>query len=40
MESLCGKKPVATLRLQGKQEVKSSYYVEKTEDFVSKIKAE
>jgi len=40
MESLCGKKPVATLRLRGEQEVKSDSYVEKTEDFVSKIKAD
>jgi flavodoxin len=29
MESLCGKKPVATLRLLMKQEVESGHYVEK-----------
>lgn len=38
MESLCGKKPVATLRLLMKQEVESDQYAEKTEEFVTKIK--
>jgi flavodoxin len=38
MESLCGKKPVATLRLHMKKEVESGNYAEKTEEFVSKIK--
>lgn len=37
MESLCGKEPVATLRLLRK-EVKSDHYIEKTEEFVNKIK--
>jgi len=39
MESLCGKKPVATLRLHVKQEVENGQYAEKTEEFVTKIKA-
>jgi menaquinone-dependent protoporphyrinogen IX oxidase len=38
MEELCGKKPVATLRLTQKQEVETGRYVEKTEEFVTKIK--
>jgi flavodoxin len=37
VESLCGKKPVATLRLRRK-EVRSGQYAEKTEEFVTKIK--
>lgn len=37
MESLCGKKPVATLSLR-RRGVESGYYVEKTEEFVTKIK--
>src|SRR5271157_938914 len=37
MESLCGKKPVATLRLLMKQEVEKGRYTEKTEEFVKKI---
>jgi flavodoxin len=39
MESLCGKVPVATLGLQRRVEVESGHYVEKTEEFVTKIKA-
>jgi flavodoxin len=37
MESLCGKKPVATLSLR-RREVESGHYVKKTEEFVAKIK--
>lgn len=38
MESLCGKKPVATLSLRRRQEVEKGHYVEKTEEFVKKLK--
>lgn len=38
MESLCGKKPVATLRLRRKQEVENDNYVEKTEEFATKLR--
>jgi flavodoxin len=37
MESLCGKKPEATLSLR-QREVKNGHYVEKTEEFATKIK--
>jgi len=40
MESLCGKKTVATLGLQRRRGVESGHDSEKIEDFVSKIKAE
>jgi flavodoxin len=38
MESLCGKKPVATLSLRKKRNVEKGDYVEKTEEFVAKLK--
>jgi flavodoxin len=37
MELLCGKKPVATLKLLMKQEVENGHYNEKAEEFVKKI---
>ena len=37
MASLCGKKPIATLRLQGKQEVEADRYQYKVQEFVDKI---
>lgn len=37
MESLCGKRPVATLRLHRKQEVAVDQYIEKAEEFVARL---
>jgi len=37
MEVLCGKKPVALLKLRRKQEVETEEYVEKVKQFVAKI---
>jgi flavodoxin len=37
MESLCGKTPVATLRLHRKQEVEVDQYIEKTEEFIDRL---
>jgi hypothetical protein len=36
-ESLCGKKPVAILRLRRKQEVETHRYIKKAEEFIDKI---
>ena len=37
MESLCGKTPVATLRLHRKKEVKGDQYIKKAEEFVDRL---
>jgi flavodoxin len=37
MESLCGKTPVATLRLHRKKEVKGDQYIKKAEEFVNRL---
>jgi len=37
MESLCGKKPVATLRLHRKREVAVDQFIEKAEEFIDKL---
>jgi flavodoxin len=37
MESLCGKMPVATLRLHRKKEVKVDLYIKKAEEFVDRL---
>lgn len=37
MESICGKKPVATLRLHRKREVGADQYLNKVEEFIDKL---
>jgi flavodoxin len=37
MESLCGKTPVATLRLHRKQEVEVDQYITKAEEFIDRL---
>jgi hypothetical protein len=37
MESLCGKTPVATLRLHRKQEVEVDQYIKKIEEFIDRL---
>lgn len=37
MESVCGKRPVATLRLHRKQEVAVDQYAEKAEEFIDRL---
>jgi len=37
MESICGKTPVATLRLHRKREVEADQYLKKAEEFIDKL---
>jgi len=37
MESVCGKRPVATLRLHRKREVAVDQYIEKAEEFIDRL---